>query len=66
MLTRTQLITVITIAAAFVVAMAVTPDTASAIVTRPSAPEVDPGTIASAVALAIGGLAVLTDKLRRR
>lgn len=30
------------------------------------APEVDPSTIGSVVALAMGGLAVLTDKLRRR
>lgn len=31
-----------------------------------AAPEVDPSTIGSVVALAMGGLAVLTDKLRRR
>jgi len=30
------------------------------------APEVDPSTVSSALALAMGGLAVLGDKLRRR
>jgi hypothetical protein len=31
-----------------------------------TAPEVDPGALGSVVALAMGGLAVLSDKLRRR
>jgi hypothetical protein len=30
------------------------------------APEIDPGTISNAIALAAGGLAVLSNKLRRR
>jgi hypothetical protein len=37
--------------------------------TKPSprdAPEIDPNTISSAIALAMGGLAILSDKLRRR
>jgi hypothetical protein len=29
-------------------------------------PEIDPGTISNAIALAAGGLAVLSNKLRRR
>ena len=69
MSTRAQLIGVITIASAFVVATTVTPETASAFFFyRPTrgAPEVDPGTLGSAIALALGGLAVLSDKLRRR
>jgi hypothetical protein len=31
-----------------------------------AAPEVDPGTLAGAVALAAGGAALLTDRVRRR
>jgi hypothetical protein len=30
------------------------------------APEVDPSTLSSAIALAMGGVAILCDKLRRR
>jgi hypothetical protein len=32
----------------------------------PSAPEIDPGSMASALALASGGVAILADKFRRK
>ncbi|MEO6028177.1 MAG: hypothetical protein ABIR79_15035 [Candidatus Binatia bacterium] len=65
---RTRLLSTIAIAAAFILASAAMPDTAHAWFHRPSrgAPEVDPSTLSSAIALAMGGLAVLGDKLRRR
>jgi hypothetical protein len=65
---RTQLISTIAIVAAFMLASSVMPETASAFYQRPrgGAPEVDPSTLSSAIALAMGGLAVLGDKLRRR
>ena len=76
--TRTQLIRSFTIAAALAVATAVTPATHNAFADNDNedeneqqaphrgAPEVDPGTLGSAIALAMGGLAVLNDKRRRR
>lgn len=71
MATKTQFITGIAIAAALVAASTVMPDSAQAFwwnnYTPPrGAPEVDPSTVSSAIALALGGLAVLGDKLRRR
>lgn len=69
MSTRTQMISTIAIAAAFMLASAVMPETADAWWwKRPGreAPEIDPSTISSAIALAMGGLAVLSDKIRRR
>ena len=65
---RTQLLSTIAIAAAFILASAAMPDTANAWFRKPSrgAPEVDPSTLGNAIALAMGGLAVLGDKLRRR
>ena len=82
MSTRTQLIGIFTIAAAFAVATAMTPATATADSNNDNseyndndnnydyhhrgAPEVDPGTLGGAIALAMGGLAVFSDKLRRR
>jgi hypothetical protein len=67
--THKQFLTTIAIAAAVLVAWTAMPDSAQAFYFhRPNrgAPEVDPGTISSAIALAMGGLAVLADKLRRR
>lgn len=69
MSTRTQFYLSLTITAAFMLAAVVAPETADAWWwKRPGreAPEVDPSTISSAIALAMGGLAVLSDKLRRR
>ena len=67
MSTRTQMISSIAIAAAFMVASAVMPETADAWwKTGREAPEIDPSTVSSAIALAMGGLAVLSDKIRRR
>ena len=68
MSTRTQLLSTIAIAAAFLLASAVMPQTADAWFWHPprQTPEIDPGTLSSAIALAMGGLAVLGDKLRRR
>ena len=34
--------------------------------TERDAPEIDPGTVASAIALAAGGAAILRDRVRRR
>ncbi len=64
---RTQLLSTIAIAAAFILASAAMPETAAAY-WKPNrgAPEVDPSTLGNAIALAMGGLAVLGDKLRRR
>lgn len=68
MSTRTQLISTLAIAAALTLAWTAMPATADAwIWNHPrDAPEVDPSTLSSAIALAMGGLAVLGDKLRRR
>ncbi len=70
MSTRTQFHLSIGITAAFMVATMVMPEMADASWWRtrrvPQAPEIDPGTISNAIALAMGGLAVLSDKLRRR
>jgi hypothetical protein len=69
MSTKTQLITTIAIAAAFLAISTAMPESAQAWWWNPptrGAPEVDPSTLSSALALAMGGLAVLGDKLRRR
>ena len=69
MTTKTKLRFTLAIAAAAVVASIATPDAAHAWFSdhySNSAPEVDPSTLGSAIALAMGGLAVLGDKLRRR
>ncbi len=72
MTTKNQIISTIGIAAAFVAASTLMPDTASAWwwehprTPGNGAPEVDPSTISSAIALAVGGWAVLSDKLRGR
>ncbi len=69
--TNKRFISTIAIAAALLAFWVAMPETASAFWwDKPrggqGAPEVDPSTIGSAIALAMGGLAVLTDKLRRR
>ena len=64
-----QLLGIAGIAAALVAYTFATPDSAHArFYYNPprGAPEVDPSTISSVVALALGGFAVLGDKLRRR
>ncbi len=68
MATNTQLRFTIAIAVAFVALSVVMPDAADAFFRRRNrgAPEIDPGTLSNAIALAMGGLAVLGDKLRRR
>jgi hypothetical protein len=71
MSTRTQFYLSIGITAAWMVATMVMPETADAFWwwkprNPPTAPEIDPGTVSSAIALAMGGLAVLSDKFRRR
>lgn len=70
MSTKTRIIIGIALAAAFVAASTVMPTSAQAFWWNQNpprgAPEVDPSTLSSALALAIGGLAVLGDKLRRR
>lgn len=69
MSTRTQMIFSVALAAAFMLASAVMPETADAFWWKKpgnQAPEIDPSTISSAIALAMGGLAVLSDKIRRR
>lgn len=70
MSTRTQFYLSIGITTAFMVATMMAPEMAEAWWKKPrnppSAPEIDPGTISNAIALAMGGLAVLGDKLRRR
>lgn len=69
--TNKQFLSTIAIEAALLAVSFALPETASAFWwDKPrggqGAPEVDPSTIGSAVAIAMGGLAVLTDKLRRR
>lgn len=70
MSSKTQFIGTLALAAAFVAASIAMPETADAWGFRRTryrgAPEVDPSTLSSAIALAMGGLAVLGDKLRRR
>ena len=67
MSTRTQFYLSIGITAAWMVATMVMPEVADAFWRNPpTAPEIDPGTVSSAIALAMGGLAVLSDKIRRR
>lgn len=69
MSTRTQFYISMGITAALMVATMMAPEMADAWWKPrkpPSAPEIDPGTISNAIALAMGGLAVLGDKLRRR
>lgn len=70
MATKTQFLTTLALAAAMVAASTVMPEAAHAHFpwdyTPRGAPEVDPSTLGSAIALALGGLAVLGDKLRRR
>lgn len=66
---RSQFMFSIGITAAFVAATLMMPEMAEAWWRPrqpPSAPEIDPGTVSNAIALAMGGLAVLSDKLRRR
>ncbi len=70
--TKKQLLSIAAVATAIMAYSFATPDSAHAWLfhhyTYPdrAAPEVDPSTISSVVALALGGLAVLGDKLRRR
>lgn len=69
MATKTQLSFTIALAVGFAALSIVMPETADAFFHRRpyrGAPEVDPSTLSSAIALAMGGLAVLGDKLRRR
>lgn len=71
MTTNKRFICTIAIGAALLAFSFAMPETASAFFwERPyggqGAPEVDPSTISSALALAVGSLAVLTDKLRRK
>lgn len=66
MATKTQLRLTLTFAVAIAVATAALPNLALAGFYRPpGAPEVDPSTLSSAIALALGGAAILRDKLRR-
>lgn len=68
MTTKKQLIGTIALGAAFVAASTLIPDTAHAWWwdRTPGAPEIDPSSLGSAIALALGGWAVLSDKLRGR
>ena len=69
MATKTKIRFTLAIAAVAVAASVITPDAAHAWFSYPptnGAPEVDPSTLSGAIALAMGGLAVLGDKLRRR
>ena len=73
MTTKKQLLSTIAIGAALVAASTLIPDKANAWWWNypprspgGGAPEVDPSTLGSALALAVGGWAVLSDKLRRR
>lgn len=67
MATKTQLRLTLTLAAIVAAATVVMPELALAGYYRPrGAPEVDPSTLSSAIALAMGGVAILRDKLRRR
>ena len=72
MVSKKQLLSIAAIATAILAYSIATPDSAHAWLfhhyTYPNraAPEVDPSTISGVVALALGGFAVLGDKLRRR
>jgi hypothetical protein len=73
MLTNKQFFSLIAVAVVTFMVMSIAmPETADAFFwhwkKKPTrgAPEIDPGSLSSAIALAMGGLAVLTDKLRRR
>jgi hypothetical protein len=65
---KKHLLSVVAVAAAVVAGSFAMPDTAHAFFnyTPRGAPEVDASTIGSVIALAMGGVAVLGDKLRRR
>jgi len=65
MATKTQFRFTIALAVALAALSVAMPDAADAFFHQ-SAPEVDPSTLSGAIALAMGGLAVLGDKLRRR
>lgn len=66
MTTKTQLRLTAVFAVAIAAATVALPDLANAGWYRqPGAPEVDPSTLSSAIALAMGGAAILRDKLRR-
>lgn len=64
MATKTQIRLTLTLAAIVAAATVAMPDMALAYY-RGGAPEVDPSTLGSAIALAMGGAAILRDKLRR-
>ena len=64
MATKTQFRFTVALAVALAALSIAMPDAADAFYR--GAPEVDPSTLSSAIALAMGGLAVLGDKLRRR
>jgi hypothetical protein len=72
MSTRTQMFVTLGVTAAFMAATVLMPEAADAgwwwkpKYKPPTAPEIDPSTVSSAIALAMGGLAVLKDKIRRR
>ncbi len=68
MATKMRPIITLAFVAGFVVLSTAMPESALAHFRTPpqGAPEVDPSTLGSAIALAMGGLAVLGDKLRRR
>ena len=67
MATKTQFRFTVALAVALAALSIAMPDAADAFFHRTyGAPEVDPSTLSSAIALAMGGLAVLGDKLRRR
>jgi len=67
MATKTQIRFTAALAVALAAAAVAMPDVAHAY-WRPNrgAPEVDPSTLSSAIALAMGGVAILRDKIRRR
>lgn len=69
MSTRTQFYLTLTMTAAFMLATVTMPEMADASWWKKKprdVPEIDPSTISNAIALAMGGLAVFSDKLRRR
>jgi hypothetical protein len=68
MATKTQIRFSLGLAVALAAVSIAMPGSADAFFHRQynGAPEVDPSTLSSAIALAMGGLAVLGDKLRRR
>lgn len=73
MLTNKQFFSIVAVAVVALTVMSIAmPEAAEAFWSwkkrRPArqVPEIDPGTISNAIALAAGGLAVLSNKLRRR